>query len=107
VGIEGLHVPAAANGAERQTVQGKVRLDRPAPLPVNIVISSDSPNAAVGAAFGNGSRRSVTIDRGKTEGTFDIKTKPDGIPAGGSTTANITAIYGDPKIEQMVVTGAP
>jgi len=98
VGIQSLKVPDRLAGNTKQEGTGKVVLNRPAPLPVNVVIASDSPNAVV-------VQRVVKIAKGDDSGEFQIKTNANGLKPGESTNADITALYGgDSKVEQMDVT---
>lgn len=107
VGIDSLSVPNAVNGHVNEKATGTVTLEKPAPMDVTVVITSDSANASVGAQSGRGSRREITIPEGQKSGTFQILTKDDGVAPGGYATANITAFYAEPTSEQMTVCAGP
>jgi hypothetical protein len=107
-----LLTPNPANGAKDQEVVGTVVLKRPAAMDTNVIIFSDSPNAAVGAPEGRGSRRTIRIPKGSTTGTFKVQTNDNGLKPGEHVTANVTAFYAEPttatlRIESPTVSLSP
>jgi hypothetical protein len=96
--------PNPANGAKREPVTGTVKLTRPAPMDVSVIVSSNSANAIVGSPLGggSGSSRVVVIDQGNTSATFPIQTNDNGL-GNGHTTAAITAFYTEPTVTQLQI----
>jgi hypothetical protein len=106
VGIKSVTVsPATADGTNNQPVTGTVTLEHPALIPTTVVIFSDNRNATVGVPTGGAvSRTTVTIDQGQQQATFRILTNANHLPAGKTSTAQITAFYDTPTTTQLRVT---
>ena len=98
--------PDSADGSKDTKVEGTVVLDRPASIPTVVKIFSDSDNAKVGGPLPgvqNGSQSSITIEPGKSTGTFTIRTNQNKLAPGERTTATITAFYADDTSEPLKV----
>jgi hypothetical protein len=96
--------PNPANGTRHDRVTGTVTLARPALMDTNVTIYSNSENATVGVSDGSGvSTVSITIDKGKASGTFQVLTNDNKLSPGQHTTATITAFYARSFQEQLVV----
>lgn len=97
--------PNPANGAAHQNVTGTVKLERPAPMDLTVLIYSNSQNAVVGAPVGGGPESSTTvhIPTGKDSASFEVQTNDNGIQPGGHTTAAITAFYTEGHTTQLQV----
>jgi hypothetical protein len=95
--------PKTADGAKREEVTGTVQLERAAAVPVEVRILSNSENAVVGAPLGNreGSQTLITIDPGKSSGTFRVRTNDNKLKRGEHTIASITAFYTEPTTEEI------
>jgi hypothetical protein len=97
--------PNPANGSAQQKVTGSVTLERPAPMDLTVLISSNSQNAVVGQPVngGPGSSTNLVIPKGSTTGTFDILTNDNGLTPGGHTTAAISAFYTTDNVQQLQI----
>jgi hypothetical protein len=89
--------PKTADGAKREEVTGTVQLARAPSVPVSVRIVSDSENARLDG----GSRSLVTIDPGKSSGTFRVRTNDNKLKSGEHTIASITAFYTEPTTEEI------
>ena len=102
--------PNPANGEKNEKVTGTVVLERPAAIPVTVKLFSNSGNAVFPSPLpgvNGGSQSRVTIDQGKSSGTFTLATNDNKLSSGAHTTANITAAYAEATSEQLRVVRPP
>ncbi len=96
VPIESLDLDAkTANGKANQVVHGTVKLERRVPFDTTILVFSNKENAFLETSVDDQvSKEAITIPKGSDTGKFDVHTNANGIHAGQSVTAYITAFYG-------------